>query len=96
MRFAFHQRVAIVSSRGDHIRYVHRAMASALVVGGSAQAESNGGRIKAITLSRTAESYAHRIGEPTPSGFGGVKFTRWTRLDESAVRVIEHHPRCLY
>ena len=27
---------------------------------------------------------------------GGVKFYRWSRLDESASRIIEHHPRCLY
>jgi hypothetical protein len=95
MRFAFHQRVAVVSSRGDHIRYVHSAMATALVSGGAAQQpDPTGGRVRSITLA--CSPVLQRIGEPTGSSFGGVKFTRWKRLDESAVRIIEHHPRCLY
>jgi len=95
MKLAFHQRVAVVSTRGDHIRYVHGAMATALVSSGAASRDVGEGRVRQITLQPT-EFYAQRIGNPTGSSFGGVRFTRWTRLDASAVRVLEHHPRCLY
>jgi hypothetical protein len=36
------------------------------------------------------------IGRPTEGRAPGARFTRWVRLDRSASRVIEHHPRCTY
>jgi hypothetical protein len=36
------------------------------------------------------------IGQPTEGRAPGMRFTRWVRLDQSASRVIEHHPRCTY
>jgi hypothetical protein len=76
---------------GGVVRHVPAAMAEALVVGGTARASDNPGRIRDIALVRTAETSAQRIGEPSRTL--GVRFYRWTRLDESATRVIEHHPR---
>jgi hypothetical protein len=92
----FHQRVAITTSSGQHIRYVPRAFADAMVAGGAAEPDVSVGRIRTVVLVRTATSFAERIGEPTGLGVGGVKFYRWRRLDESASRVFEHHPRCMY
>jgi hypothetical protein len=98
MTFAFHQRVAVMSSGGQHLRYVHGAMASAMVVGGAARVDVVGsGRIRAVVLDRPAETHATRIGPPTAGAdLGGVRFYRSRRLDESASRVFEHHPRCLW
>jgi len=92
----YHQRVAVLSSSGIHLRYVHAAMAAALVMSGTAHAPAaSAGRARSITLARPAESHAERIGEPSAPSLGGVKFTRWRRLEESGTRVIEHHPRAL-
>jgi hypothetical protein len=93
---AFHQRVAVMSSSGLHLRYVHAAMATALVTNGDAQPETRAGRVRAVTLARPAQYHAERIGEPSAPSLGGVKFTRWRRLEESGTRVIEHHPRSTY
>jgi len=93
----FHQRVALVSSQGDHIRYIHSSMASAMVLGGGAQIPPpSAGRVRSITLNRTAELMAHRVGPPSEPGISSPKFFRSVRLDQSASRVFEHHPRCLY
>jgi hypothetical protein len=92
---AFHQRVALMNSTGQHVRYVPGAMAHAMVLGGAAHLEDTAGRVRAVTLARPAASFARTIGPPTEGGMS-VRFTRWRRLDESAARVIEHHPRCLY
>lgn len=97
MTLAFHQRVAVMSSSGLHLRYVHSAMATALVTSGAAQfPKASAGRVRAVTLARPAQSHAERIGEPSAPSLGGVKFTRWRRLDESGTRIIEHHPRSTY
>jgi hypothetical protein len=36
------------------------------------------------------------IGPPTEGRSSGLRYTRWVRLDQSATRVIEHHPRCTH
>jgi hypothetical protein len=36
------------------------------------------------------------IGQPTEGRAPDVRHSRWVRLDESATRVIEHHPQCTY
>jgi hypothetical protein len=95
MSRVFHQRVALMSHAGDHIRYVPSALASALVTGGAARADGSAGRVRSVVLARSAESQAQRIGPPTDGGLS-QRFYRWTRLDESASRIIEHHPRCMY
>jgi hypothetical protein len=51
--------------------------------------------VRSITLARSVEAHAQRIGPPTDGGLS-QRFYRWTRLDESASRIIEHHPRCMY
>jgi len=95
MSIAFHQRVAVVSATGNHLRYVPGAMAGAMVLGGAARADvSGGGRIRAIVLARPADTHAQRIGPASDPAIGGVKFYRWRRLDTA--RIIEHHPRCTY
>jgi hypothetical protein len=92
---AFHQRVAITSSGGQHIRYVPAAIAGAMVAGGAAMADASAGRIRSVVLVRTAASFATPVGPPSFAGIG-VRFYRWQRLDESASRVVEHHPRCTH
>lgn len=84
-----------MSSAGEHIRYVPSAFASALVASSAARADVTGGRVKAISLAQPAASFAQRIGPPTDGGLS-VRFFRWQRLDDSASRVVEHHPRCMY
>jgi hypothetical protein len=96
MGISFHQRVAIMSANGQTIRHVHGAFAGAMVNGGIAHVEPAIGRVKAVVLSTPVSTHGVRIGEPTPFALGGVRFYRWRRLDESASRIIEHHPRCLY
>jgi hypothetical protein len=84
-----------MTTTGEHLRYVPSAMAQALVVTGAASLDQSVGRVRGILLSRPAASFAQRIGPPTDGGLS-VRFTRWQRLDDSACRVIEHHPRCTY
>jgi hypothetical protein len=43
-----------------------------------------------------ASTHAARIGGASPPTLGGVKFTRWEKLDNCAKRVIRHHPRCFW
>ena len=93
---SFHQRVAIMSSLGQQIRHVPGAMASAMVSGGAAVITDRSiGRIRSVVLVRTADTSAQRVGPPTGHALG-VQFYRWQRLDESASRIVQHHPRCLY
>jgi hypothetical protein len=91
----FFPRVAITSSTGSHIRYVPRALASAMVADGTATPGDGPGRVGSVSLVRIAATHAQRIGEPSNLGLG-VRFYRWRRLDASATRIIEHHPRCTY
>jgi hypothetical protein len=95
MKLAFHSRVAITSMMGQHIRYVPSALASAMIRSGAALPDQAAGRIRTVVLVSTASMSAVRIGEPSQPSLG-VRFTRWRRLDESASRIIEHHPRCTY
>lgn len=92
---SFQPRVAILNTNGDHVRYVPAALARAMVAGGSAALVPGGGRVRAVSLTRTAAIFAHRIGEPTGRAMG-VRFYRWVHLEQSASRIVEHHPRCLY
>lgn len=89
-------RVAIVNASGVPLRHVHGDTAQALVGAGVVVPRLTSGRVREVVLANPASSYAQRIGEPSPPIVGGTKFTRWRRLDESATRVIEHHPRCLW
>jgi hypothetical protein len=91
----FYPRVSLISSEGEHIRYVPGPLAQALVQGGSATktAPETTGKIRSVTL---AQNPAIRIGEPTQSTSMSVRFTRWRRLDVSGTRIVEHHPRCTY
>lgn len=93
---AFHPRVAITSQAGNHIRYVPGAMADAMVQQGAATPEPSAGKVRSVALAVTAEKHAVRIGEASARTTLGVRFTRWVRLELSASRVLEHHPRCTY
>jgi hypothetical protein len=43
--------------------------------------------VKSIRLVKCTRTHLRMIGEPTGTS-GGIRFTRWTRLDESGTRVI--------
>jgi hypothetical protein len=92
---AFHPRIAVVTGAGNHLRYVHRSLAHAMVDAGSAAPVETSGRIRAVALSRPASAFAQRTGPPTAAGLCAVRFTRRVRLDSGA-SIVEHHPRCLF
>ena len=96
MSHTFHSRVALTTSVGEHIRYLPSSLAHAMVLGGTAQPRSGNGRVRSISLARPAEFFARRIGPPTEGAGLGVRFYRWQRLEMSASRIVEHHPRCTY
>jgi hypothetical protein len=83
----------LVSTTGQHVRYVPGPMAQALVAAGHAEIAHQNGRVKAVKLLATAATHARMIGPPTDGLPSGVRFTRWVRLDGSATRVVEHHRR---
>jgi hypothetical protein len=89
-------RVAVTGSSGIPIRHVPGATAQAMASAGVVTPKPSAGKIREVTLTYPASSHAQRIGEPSPPSLGGVKFTRWQRLDQSGTRVIEHHPRALW
>ena len=93
----FHSKVAVTSTDGRHIRFVHGALASALADGGTVRAVVSGGKVREVVLTKPAVSCALRTGEPTPTKgiVFGVRFYRWRTLGPS-MRVVEHHPRCTY
>lgn len=91
----FPSRVALLARSGEHVRYIPGALADALVASGAAATPTVVGRVREISLVTSASAYAQRIGEPTGRAVG-VRFTRWQHLDTIGMRVIEHHPRCLY
>ena len=92
---AFAPKVAVVNSQGSHLRFVPAALASALVDSGTVAPVSSNGRIREVSLLKTASSWAQRVGKPTGQA-NGVRFYRWIRLHESGLRIVEHHPRCLW
>lgn len=92
----FHQRVALQRSGGEHLRFVPGNLARALVSGGNARVPDSGGKVRSISLISSASSVAEIIGPPTGSVLGGVRFTRYARLDGPGIRVIEFHPRSFY
>jgi hypothetical protein len=80
----------------EPFRHVHREAARLLVSTGIAEPRPTAGRVREIVLITPASISAKRVGPPSPPSLGGVRFTRWRNLDESAVRILEHHPRCLW
>jgi hypothetical protein len=70
-------------------------MARAMLTYGTAAPHSESGKIRAVVLTRPATTFAERIGEPTGRATG-VRFYRWVHLEQSASRVVEHHPRCFW
>lgn len=92
---AYHSRIEVQSTNGGHVRYVPGALASALVDGGTASpGPVVGRRIRTVLLARSAAACAERIGEPGDGRATGVRFYRWTHLEASGTRIVEHHPRC--
>ena len=90
----YHQRVALVSSTGSHVRSVHAELARSLVTYGIAKPDETRGRIRSLTLLSPASSHASRTG-PASEVSHTVRFHRWLKLELSAARIVEHHPRCL-
>jgi hypothetical protein len=91
----FASKVAVVGTTGAHIRYIPGTLAASMVSDGIAAARSAGGKVREVALTRTADTHAQRIG-PSDGRAVGVKFFRTVRLDASASRIFEHHPRCTY
>jgi hypothetical protein len=89
----FAVKTELLTSNGQHIRYLPGPLARAMVDARSAEIGNANGKVKAIRLIATASSYAQIIGPPGDGRATGVRFTRWVRLEESATRFIEHHPR---
>jgi hypothetical protein len=92
----YHTRVALTNGHGAHVRYLPENLARALVTAGSAAAAPTTGRVRSIVLSRTASTSAERTGPPGEGRATGVRFYRWTHLEQSGTRIVEHHPRCTY
>ena len=93
----FAGRVEVVNASGAHIRWVHRSLAAAMVAANIARpVENNLGRDRSVVLCRPASLCAQCIGPPGDGRATGVRFTRIVRLDASASRIVEHHPRALY
>jgi len=67
-----------------------------MVNAGSALVHNANGKVKSIRLITAAAGFAHRIGEPTGNGLGGVRFTRRVRSDDHAFVWWEFHPRSTY
>jgi hypothetical protein len=95
MRLMFASRVALVTTRGDHLRWLPGPLANSLARSGVVQPQQATGRVREVALMRSADVNAQRIGEPTGRATG-VRFHRWVRLEASATRIVEHHPRCTY
>jgi hypothetical protein len=93
---SFNTRVAILNSRGDHLRSIPAVAARAMVDAGHLIPKAGSGRIREAEISQPASSHAVRTGEPSLVTALGVRFVRRVRLDESATTIYEHHPRALY
>ena len=89
---SFYPRVNLVNSRGDHLLRVPGEVARQMVKAGNATPVPGNGRIRQVQVAKPAESYAQRIGPPSPPAYG-VRFHRWVKLENSATRIVEHHPR---
>ena len=93
----FAVKTELVDAHGAHLRYIPGALAKAMVNAGAAEIHNANGKVKSIRLVESAATHACRIGDATaPTGPPACRFTRWVRLEASATRVIEHHPRCTY
>jgi hypothetical protein len=86
----------LVDAHGDHLRWLPGPMAKAMVSAGHAEIHNSNGKVKSIRLVAAAATHATRIGEPSPPNIWGAHFTRLERIDGSASRVYQHHPRCTY
>src|SRR5580765_4226595 len=91
----YHSKVALTSRCGYHVRFVPGALAGALVDNGTARPVTSSGRIREVELNRSAATHAERTGPATMNGIPATRFTRRTRLEDSAALIYEHHPRAL-
>ncbi len=90
---AFAPKVEVLNANGFHVRWVHAALARAIVDGGTATVIAGNGRVRSVRLLQTAATHALRVGDPTPGAMFGVRFWRRERLPESGAVIFEHHPR---
>ena len=92
---AFAAKTEIVTTTGQHIRYVPAAMAAAMVSSGHAAIHNGNGKVKAIRLTQPATTHGRMIG-PASDGWMTPKFTRRVRSDDHRLVWWEHHPRATY
>jgi hypothetical protein len=92
----YFSRVAILGADAQPLRYISAGAARVMVSSGIASPRVTAGRVRELVLVSPASACAERIGPPSPPSLGGVKFHRWTRLEQSGSRIVEHHPRCLW
>ncbi len=83
-----------MNSTGMHIRFLPGAVAQSMVSSGAALAPAASGKVREISLVQSA-AHLQRIGNADGRATG-IRFYRWRRLDESASRIVEHHPRSLW
>ena len=92
----FASKVALVGTAGAHLRFIPGQLAAGMVRDGSATVQPGGGKVREVALTRTADTHAQRIAGSSDGRAVGVKFFRSVRLDVSASRIFEHHPRSLW
>jgi hypothetical protein len=86
----------LLSTNGNHIRYLPGELAGEMVDRGIAAIAAGNGKVKSIKLLETAATELERIGPPGDGAARGVRFTRREILEASGARVWAHHPRCTY
>ncbi len=89
---SFASRVDLLTTSGDHVRYLPGELARAMVDGGAAAIHNENGKVKSIRLIVAASSHGLMIGPPT-GDCRGTKFVRREVLELSNVKVWAHHPR---
>jgi hypothetical protein len=90
----FAVKTELVTSAGDHVRYVPAELARALVAAGHAGIAHQIGRVKSIRLLTSAATHAAMIGPPT-DGSKPPPFSVREKL-ECGATVWRHHPRCFW
>jgi hypothetical protein len=91
----FMVKTELVDAAGQHVRYVPGALARAMVAAGHAEIHNANGKVRSIRLLAAPDLV--RIGDASvPTRPPATRFTRWVRLEQSATRVIEFHPRSTY
>jgi hypothetical protein len=84
-------KVELLTSSGDHLRYLPAALARAMVAAGYAEIVHQNGRVRSIRLLAAASSFARMIGPPSGT-WAAPPFAVRERL-EGGFAVWRHHGR---